>query len=189
MRTTQPQLTTERMRLTPVGDVHLALLVELNQDPEVMRFLLGRAATAAETAAEWERRLKTWSNPERGLGYWAGFVGEDFAGWWSASSFAGRPDRAGVGYRLHRRHWGAGLATEGARAMVAHAFSVAGVKRVVASTIAINVGSRRVLEKAGLRHVDTVHEQWDTPLPGADLGEVVYELARGDAETWVSGTI
>lgn len=189
MRTTQPGLTTERMRLTPVGDVHLPLLVELNSDPEVMRFLLGRPATAAETAAEWERRLRTWSNPERGLGYWAGFVGEDFAGWWSASSFAGRPDRSGVGYRLHRRHWGIGLATEGARAMVAYAFSVAGVERVVASTMAVNAGSRRVLEKAGLRHVDTVHEKSHDPLPGAELGGVIYELTRGDAAAWVSGTI
>ncbi|QIG41433.1 GNAT family N-acetyltransferase [Nocardioides anomalus] len=159
------------MRLEPVTEEHLPLLVELNADPEVMRWLLGRPATPEETAAEWRQRLERQSDPARGLGYWAGFEDDAFLGWWSASSFAHDPSLAGLGYRLARSAWGRGLATEGARAMVARAFAVPDVTRVGATTRAANTGSRRVLSKAGLRHVDT------------DDGEVAYVLTR---EEWAA---
>jgi RimJ/RimL family protein N-acetyltransferase len=173
-----PTLTTDRLRLEPVSDHHFDLLVGLNSDPEVMRFILGRAATPEETCGEWDRRRTTWSDEERGLGYWVGFVNDEFVGWWSASAFAADPTRSGTGYRLPRPAWGRGLATEGARAMIDHAFTVAGVNLVVASTMAVNLPSRRVLTKAGMTHVDTyVGESYD-PIPGSELGEVLYELRR-----------
>ena len=173
-----PVLTTERLRLEPVGDHHLELLVNLNVDSEVMRYISGRGRSADETAEEWLLRRGPQSDASRGLGYWAGFTDAGFVGWWSASSFASRPDLVGLGYRLRRVAWGMGLATEGARTMVAYAFTVPGVERVVASTMAVNAASRRVLEKAGLEHVDTICEDWRDPLPGAELGEAVYEILR-----------
>ena len=97
---------------------------------------------------------------------------------WSASAFEGRPELSGVGYRLRRSAWGRGLATEGARRMVEQAFADPQVERVVASTMAVNVGSRRVLEKVGFRHTDTWHEEWDDPIPGWEQGEVAYTLTR-----------
>lgn len=178
-------LRTERLRLEPVGDAHLPLLVELNADPEVMGFILGRAASPQETAAEWSQRRDHQSDAARGLGYWVGFVDDAFVGWWSASSFAADPSRSGTGYRLGRAAWGQGLATEGARAMVLQAFVAPSVERVVASTMAVNTASRRVLEKAGLVHVDTSYDEWRDPLPGADQGEVVYELTRA---AWSQGS-
>ena len=178
----QPTLETERLVLVPANAGHLGLLVPLNADPTVMRFLLGRAATPAETRAEWVRRLGAQSAPDRGLGYWIGFREGIFAGWWSASAFADDPTRAGLGYRLARTAWGQGLATEGARAMVDHAFTVDGIERVVASTMAVNTASRKVLHKVGLRHVDTWTGQWDEPLPGWEQGEVGYAI---DRSAWV----
>ncbi len=145
-----------------------------------MRFTLGRAATVEETTAEWRRRLDHQSDPARGLGYWALVEDGAFVGWCSASSFVGRPDISGVGYRLSRPAWGRGLATEAARAMVDHAFSVPAVERVLASTMAVNTGSRRVLEKAGLHHASTWHVDRDDPLPGSELGEVGYEVSRAE---------
>jgi RimJ/RimL family protein N-acetyltransferase len=179
----RPTLHTERLRLEPVSDAHLPLLVELNSDPEVMRFLTGRAATPQETYAEWERRRGPQSDESRGLGYWVGFTDDDFAGWWSASAYARDSTQAGLGYRLRRATWGRGLATEGCRVMVSHAFSVPGIERVVAGTMAVNTRSRRVMDKLGMVHVRTWHEDWDDPLPGAEHGEVGYELTR---EAWAA---
>ncbi len=149
-----------------------------------MRYICGRARTEDETLEEWAIRLGEQSDPARGLGYWAGFADDAFVGWWSASSFAADPSVAGIGYRLRRDAWGSGLATEGAVQMVAHAFAVHGVERVVASTMFVNAASRRVLEKAGLRHVDTVFEDWRDPLPAAELGEVIYGITR---DHWAEG--
>jgi RimJ/RimL family protein N-acetyltransferase len=139
----------ERLRLRPVGEADLGLLIELNSDPGVMTHIGGRSATPDETRAEWRQRLARQSDPSRGLGYWLGFDGHDFVGWWSASFYAPQPDISGIGYRPRRAAWARGLATEGARAMVDQAFADAGVDQVFASTMSVNTGSRRVLAKSG----------------------------------------
>ena len=72
-----PRLSTARLSLVPVSDDHLELLVGLNSDPAVMRYLLGRAATPDETLAEWEQRRRRQSDESRGLGYWIGSVAAD----------------------------------------------------------------------------------------------------------------
>lgn len=145
-----------------------------------MRYILGRAATREETEAEWERRLTRQSDAARGLGYWVGFADGEFAGWWSASSFTDQPWVSGVGYRLAHPAWGRGLATEGTRAMVSHAFSVPGIDQVVASTMAVNERSRRVLEKSGLRHTSSWVDIKDDPIPGWEQGEVGYAIDRDE---------
>jgi RimJ/RimL family protein N-acetyltransferase len=178
------QLSTQRLRLEPVTDAHLGLFIELNSDPDVMRWILGRAATTNETLEEWARRMGPQTDRVRGLGYWAGFTTDAaFVGWWSASAFTADRTLAGLGYRLVRSAWGKGLATEGARRMVSHAFATPGVNRVVASTMAINSGSRRVLEKLGMRHVNSYVREWDEPIAGWEHGEVVYELAKREQLT------
>lgn len=167
-RSSLPVLRTERLELRQAHDADLGLLIELNSDPAVMAHIRGRAATPAETRAEWRQRLDHQSVATRGLGYWLGFEGNTFVGWWSASYFAPRPEISGIGYRLRNAAWGQGLATEGARAMVEQAFADPGIEGVFASTKTANTGSRRVLEKLGLANTST------------ELGTVGYELTRAD---------
>jgi RimJ/RimL family protein N-acetyltransferase len=57
-----------------------------------------------------------------------------------------------IGYWLGKDHWGEGLATEAAQAMIDAAFSLAAAPAVEASARVINPASRRVLEKCGFRH-------------------------------------
>ncbi len=76
--------------------------------------------------------------------------------------------------------WGRGLATEGSRALLDHAFVTLGLPRVWATTMAVNAGSRAVMEKLGMRHVRTEVKEWDDPLPGWEQGEVRYEIERSD---------
>lgn len=80
----QAVLLTERLRLEPLADEHLAYEVELDADPEVMRYLWGLARTPAEVAESHRERLAR-AQPVDGLGLWAGFrrVGAaEFAGLW-----------------------------------------------------------------------------------------------------------
>ena len=55
----RPTLHTRRMRLDPMNEEHLPLLVELDSDPEVLRYILGRARTAAEATEFWGCLLYT----------------------------------------------------------------------------------------------------------------------------------
>ena len=84
-----------------------------------------------------------------------------------------------VGWRLAANHWGRGLATEGARAVVKHAFGELGLDEIVSFTVPANVRSRRVMEKIGMTH--DASEDFDHPnLPvGHPLRRhVLYRLRR-----------
>ena len=179
-RLSRPVLTTERLRLEPLGDEHTELLVELDSDPEVMRFLLGRASTREESLAWMPRRTRPEAD-ERGIGYW---VGRDaagtFLGWWCLAVDDDDPGTAELGYRLHREAWDRGYATEGSRALLSHAFETLALPSVWAETMVVNTGSRAVMEKLGLRHVLTEVRSWDAPLPGWEQGEVRYVMTATD---------
>ena len=64
--------------------------------------------------------------------------------------------------------------------MVEQAFADPAVEHVVASTMAVNHRSRRVLEKLAMSHVDSYVGAWKEPFDGWEQGEVAYALARTD---------
>ncbi|MET8120175.1 GNAT family N-acetyltransferase [Micromonospora sp. NPDC005189] len=174
---------TERLRLRRLTTGDVDALVELDSDPEVMRFLTGGAATPLATVRDEQLpRLLAQYDRHPGLGRWAALDREtgDFLGWFALDPSADGTE-AELGYRLRRSTWGRGLATEGSRALVRYAFDTVGVRRVWAETMTVNDRSRRVMVKAGLHHVRTFHLQWDDPIPGTEHGEVEYELR---AEAW-----
>jgi RimJ/RimL family protein N-acetyltransferase len=55
-----------------------------------------------------------------------------------------------MGWRLSSAHWGKGLATEAARAVVDEAFDHHDFLELVAFTVPENLASRRVMEKLGM---------------------------------------
>lgn len=172
----QPTLHTERMIMVPLADEHLELQVGLDADPEVMRYLYGRSRSREEVLESHANRMELGRRVD-GLGYWTAFgAGGDFIGLMMLPP-AKEPAEAELGYRLPRRHWRKGYATEASRELLRHAFETAGMTRVVAETMAVNAGSRGVMEKAGLRYVRTYLPDYP-PIPGSDQGEVEYEITR-----------
>ncbi|WBB66866.1 GNAT family N-acetyltransferase [Micromonospora sp. WMMD812] len=179
----QATLRTSRIRLVPLSDEHLEHEVELDADPEVMRYL-GTPRTHAEVEGLHRRRLAV-AERVPGLGFWAGLVDGAFVGWWILEP----PERADqgpvdgqaeLGYRLLRRYWRQGLASEGARELIRHGFEDLGLTRIFAETMTVNAGSRATMAAVGLAYVRTFHLQHDDPLPGTELGEVEYAVTRED---------
>lgn len=192
----QPVLRTERLLMLPLGDEHLELEVELDSDAEVLRYLWGRARDRDEVVASHAERMGLGRQVD-GLGYWMAFrhTSGDGAG---PGEFIGLmmlppdhadgrdadPEDAALGYRILRRHWRHGYASEASVELLRHAFETVGVPRVVADTMAVNTGSRAVMEKVGMRYVRTYFVDFDDPLPGTEQGEVLYEITRKD---WLRG--
>ena len=79
---------------------------------------------------------------------------------------------------MRRSAWGKGYATEGSRALIRKGFVELRVRRVVAETMAVNAASRRVMEKAGLTHVRTFHQEWPDCIEGEEQGDVEYALTK-----------
>lgn len=179
---TQPVLHSARLELRPLCDHHLDLLVELDSDPQVLRYIASRARTRAEVEASLPRRLAYADAP--GLGYWVGFHEGAFVGQWilrPVMDAAGAvvPGEAELGYRLLRRWWRRGLATEGARELLRHGFQDIGLHRVVAQTMVVNEASRAVMSALGMTQVRLFREQFDDPVPGVEYGEVEYVITNG----------
>lgn len=61
-----------------------------------------------------------------------------------------------IGYRLARSVWGKGYATEAARAVRDYAFTILGMKRLIAIIDPSNTASIRVAEKIGMQHEQDV---------------------------------
>jgi RimJ/RimL family protein N-acetyltransferase len=183
--TSQPTLATERLRLVPLADEHLQLEIELDSDAEVMRFLDGRARTPEEVAEAHVRRMAL-NRKVPGLGYWIAFERTGaFVGLMMLPPAHGPdqpddPDVADLGYRILRRHWRRGYATEASRALLQHGFTTVGVRRVIAQTMAVNAASRGVMTAVGMSYVRTYFPEFDDPLPGSEEGEVEYELTASD---------
>ena len=60
-----------------------------------------------------------------------------------------------LGYRLIKSYWGKGYATESANASLHYAFEELKLKEVFAITDIRNLSSKNVLEKAGLKFIET----------------------------------
>ncbi|WP_309232219.1 GNAT family N-acetyltransferase [Micromonospora tarensis] len=126
----------------------------VNAQPEVMRYIhhgriLDRAATA-ERLATYQRH---WD--ERGFGLYAVEIKEtgELAGFTGLAVPTFLPEimpAVEIGWRLGRAHWGRGLATEAARAVVAHARAELGLRRLVSIHVVGNEASARVMVKLGM---------------------------------------
>ncbi|GAB2601305.1 GNAT family N-acetyltransferase [Kribbella endophytica] len=178
----QPGLRTGRLELVPLGDEHLELEVLLDSDPEVMRYLGGRARPRGEVEAAHRRRLEdARRNP--GLGFWVGFDDDGFVGWWILRPPYG-PDQpkvegeAELGYRLLRERWGRGYASEGSRELLRYGFGEVGLERIFAQTLTVNVGSRATMASLGFTFARAFPSSHDEP--GAEYGEVEYEMRSAD---------
>ncbi|MQS05546.1 GNAT family N-acetyltransferase, partial [Streptomyces alkaliterrae] len=181
-------LETGRLELRAFTEVDAADVLALDGDPEVMRFVNGGRPTTErvvreETLPRLMRRYACWGLP----GYWAARepMGGGFLGWFEFRPVDERESAVvELGYRLNRAAWGRGYATEGARALIDRGFEELGVERVTANTMAVNVRSRRVMVKAGLRFVRRFTEEWPELIEGGEHGEVEYGLSRAE---WTRG--
>ena len=149
-------LETGRLRLRRFVPADADLLVALDADPEVMRYITYGQPTPL--AAYVETYLPRWLaiyRAQPGLGYFAAERRDtgEFLGWFHLRDDRIEPEYVELGYRLQRSAWGHGYATEGARALLAHGFNELGLARISARTLLGNLASQRVMEKCGLRRV------------------------------------
>jgi RimJ/RimL family protein N-acetyltransferase len=172
---------TDRLLLRAWEKRDRAPFAALNSDPRVMEFMPGclSPVQSDELADSIEDHFR-----KHGFGPYAvelrrqqtfiGFVGLSIPGF--QAHFTPCVE---IGWRLSADQWGQGLATEGAAAVVRHAFGDLGLSSLVSFTVPANVRSRRVMEKIGMTYDPS--DDFDHPnLPeGHPLRRhVLYRLSR-----------
>jgi len=169
-------LQTKHLTLARCSPEDAADFIDLERDPEVMRFLNGGAVDHEKIDRDATFLMPRGTEPYVWTARRAD--GGGFVGWFCL--WPENESLAELGYRLRRQEWGRGFASEGARALVDWGFRSAGYDTIVSTTMAVNQASRRVMEKLGMTHTRTDFSEWPNPIPGSEQGEVWYELKRAE---------
>ncbi|MFC2108847.1 GNAT family N-acetyltransferase [Candidatus Bipolaricaulota bacterium] len=162
-------------------------LFELDSDPEVMRFLTGGIPHSREfiVGKALPHYLSYYDRFDE-FGFWAAIerLTRDFMGWFHFRPSRENSEEIELGYRLKKATWARGFATEGSIALIEKGFRTLGVSKVVATAMAPNARSRRVMEKAGLQFEKEFVYPGD-PFPGwrvSDCLVVKYGLTKDRSE-------
>ena len=136
-----------------VDDV--AKMAAINADPAVMEFF-PKTKTRKQTAAFIEQVKSEFST--KGFCYFAidKLDNGEFIGFIGLSEQRFEADFTPcieIGWRLARKEWGRGYATEGAARCLEYAFDELNLRKVVAMTPEINLRSEKVMKKIGMEQV------------------------------------
>ena len=144
-----PELETERLRLRLFTPADLDPLARIFSHPEVMRYLGdGRPISRAASEAALTSIIAHWHR--HGFGRWA-VVHKAHGRLLGYGGLRRLDSMIELVYLLDRPYWGAGLATELARAVLCYGFRQRACDFIVAVTKPDNLASRRVLTKLGMR--------------------------------------
>jgi RimJ/RimL family protein N-acetyltransferase len=146
---------TDRILMRELVKSDVDAFFEMDSDPEVHRYLGKKPNTSKQESLDMIDFIKQ-QYLDYGIGRWAiiNKTTNEFLGW---GGLKFRPDTTNgytgfyeVGYRLLRKHWDKGYATESAKASLKYAFEVLNLENVYAMANVDNIASSRVLQKAGL---------------------------------------
>ena len=179
-------LETDRLILRRFTEDDAGLLLTLDSDPDVMRYIGPHALPDVPAYRQLirDRWLPYYARFDD-YGFWAVLNKEsgEFLGWFHlrpaldyryAAEAGFEEGDVDLGYRFVRAAWGEGLATEGARAIVRNTLDRTDTKRIVAVALAGNTASIRVMEKVGMRRVG------EFAIAGYEMPAVKYALSRDE---------
>ncbi|WP_223360716.1 GNAT family N-acetyltransferase [Leifsonia sp. ZF2019] len=141
-------MTTERLRLVPLGPEHLEGTWVALQDPEVLRLTGTHASFTRDGVAAWLAGLSARDDRAD----WAILRAGDDEHIGEVVLNDPDADNRSAGFRIALgapRWFGAGYGTEATRAVLAHAFTTLGLHRVELEVYAFNPRAQRAYEKAG----------------------------------------
>lgn len=158
-----PTLNTPHLALRSIVPADAATLYRIYQTEGVLQYFPNPVSPAIEKVerfvilqqAHWEKY---------GYGNW-GVLPEgqqDIIGW-AGLQYLPELDETEVGFLLDKPFWGKGYATEAALASIQFGFEHFDLDHIIALVHPENIASRRVIEKCGMKYVDTL------PLWGIEL--------------------
>ena len=143
-------------------------MLQLDSDPEVHLYLPDSTIHTIEQAkiaiSDIRKQYSAY-----GIGRWAMIekASGAFMGWaglkWNTLPENNKTDFHDLGYRLIRKYWGKGYATEAAIVSVQYGFSEMNLNEIIGTADSRNIASFKILEKVGMKYIETFYED-DIPL-------------------------
>ena len=166
MQKPQTFVETDRFLLKEIVPDDAEWLFELDSDPEVHRYLGNRPVTDIRQCDSIIAHIRR-QYEENGIGRWAVVRKSDraFIGWCGLKleeKVRTEGPYYDLGYRIIRKYWGMGVATETARASIEYGFNQLGLSAIHAAADIQNHASNHILKKIGMKWIETFHYK-DTP--------------------------
>jgi RimJ/RimL family protein N-acetyltransferase len=175
------ELESARLLMRQWCDEDLPEFAALCADPQVMRYFpaplsrLQSAALIGRIRGHFaEHGFGLWALERKDSGAFIGFTGLALVGF--DAPFAPAVE---IGWRLARRHWGLGFASEAAWTALRCGFGQLGLDEVVSFTATCNLPSEKVMQAIGMQRV----EGGDFDHPGLPAGHplerhLLYRISR-----------
>ncbi|WP_338590644.1 GNAT family N-acetyltransferase [Shewanella khirikhana] len=140
--------TTPRLSMREFCESDAAGFFELNQDPEVVKYTGDDPFADVDAASDFIRQYDQYQL--YGFGRWALYFEREFIGFCGLKQHvSGEVD---LGFRLMRRHWGKGLASEAAQASLVLGHDKFGLSKLISRAMTDNLASCHLLGKLGFSH-------------------------------------
>jgi RimJ/RimL family protein N-acetyltransferase len=155
---------TERLILRELLPSDVEGMFNLDSDPEVHTFLGNKPLKNMDESKDAILFIRQ-QYIDNGIGRWAMIEKKsgEFVGWTGLKLITEMTNSHinfyDVGYRLIKKFWGKGYATESAKASLDFAFNQKKQKEVFGITHIDNLKSQRALEKSGLRFIETFEQK------------------------------
>jgi len=144
---------TPRLILRRFTEDDAPLLLQLNSDPNVVKYVHERPLQTEDEAREIIVSI-ILPQYELNLGRWAIHTKADaeFIGW-CGLKYLPKKDEIDLGYRLHKKCWGKGYAIEAAIHTLEYGFNTLKIPLIVGKAHVDNAASLKILEKIGMKFI------------------------------------
>lgn len=165
-----PIIETNRLLLRMFEEKDLETAYKLFNDSDVQKYLSPKnRRTREQLCVLLKKAVSYWS--EKGFGLWCvteKHIGE-MIGYCGFQTFE-KTENIEIVFGYLKEHWGKGLATEALKACLDYGIEKLSLEKIFAVTNPENIGSIRVLEKAGMNFLNKEnHYEMDT---------VIYSISK-----------
>lgn len=155
----QIYIETDRLILRAIEASDLQGIFELDSDSEVHRYLGGKPIKSMQEARSTIAYIQK-QYEENGIGRWAVIdkMTNEFAGWSGLKyekEVRSEMYYYDLGYRLKKKFWGRGIATETSLEALNYGFEIMNLKEIYGGAHIENIASNKVLQKVGLKFLET----------------------------------
>ena len=169
------KITTERLTLVPISPDFLESACEYAMSRENARLMVYLPKTSRDEVAEFlQNAEREWQKPRPDFCEFAVLLGNEHIGGMTMY-FEGDYTRGELGWIIRRDCWGHGYAAEAAKGMMEEFRRTMGLERFIAHCDSENQASKRVMEKLGMRYVET-HGGRFNRLTEGERSECLYEI-------------
>jgi [ribosomal protein S5]-alanine N-acetyltransferase len=146
---------TPRLILRPFTVEDAEEMFLLNEDPDVIRYTGDLPYNNVDEVKNFILNYEQYTKYKQGRMAMIHKETSAFLGW-CGLKYLEEENETDLGYRLHKKYWNKGYATEAGKACLHYGFNQLGLSLIIAHAMKDNQASINVLKKLGMKHIKEV---------------------------------